>query len=326
MTDSESEGGLRDLSVGSAAVEVRGARRSFGDRVALNGVDLSLRPAGIYGLLGPNGAGKTSLVRAISGRLALEAGTIRVAGRDPTASPEARRALGLVPQEIALYPELSARENLEIFGALMGLRRSQRRTAVEWLLGRIQLSDRAEDRVETLSGGMRRRLNIAAGVVHRPQVLLLDEPTVGVDPAARDAIHRLLLELKREGMAILLTTHDLEQAAELADVVGILIDGEIRAEGRHDELVRQVFGDGKELIVSLASEPGGQGRSRLEGQGLRSSRDGRVWTGRLAGGLDDLSGLGARLEQEGLAVAELRVREPGLRGVFFHHAGREIEA
>jgi len=173
---------------------------------------------------------------------------------------------------------------------------------------------------------MKRRLNVAAGVIHRPRVLLLDEPTVGVDPAAREDIHELLFDLRRDGLAILLTTHDLEQASELADRVGILIDGRLRAEGRVTDLVGEVFGGAKELLVILATAPGRSGLEHLKTAGLEPSRDRRVWTSLLRGGLEDLSAFSSELEAAGLEVEEVRVREPSLRGVFFRLAGREIDA
>jgi ABC-2 type transport system ATP-binding protein len=307
-------------------LEVSGARRGFGVRRALDGVDLMLDRGEIYGLLGPNGAGKTTLVRAVSGRVRLEAGTVRLMGDDPVIHRKARSRLGLVPQEIALYGELTARENLEIFGRLMGLGRGDARAAGGRLLDLIGLADRADEVVAALSGGMKRRLNVAAGVIHRPSVLLLDEPTVGVDPAARESIHDLLRDLRRDGLAILLTTHDLEQAAELCDRIGMLIEGSIRAEGSVSEMVREFFGDGRELLVTLKREPSSGGRQHLDDRGLTPSRDERVWTGRLKRGLEDLSALAAGLERAGLEVDEVRIREPGLRGVFFRLAGREIDA
>jgi ABC-2 type transport system ATP-binding protein len=307
-------------------LEVAGAKRFFGDRAALDGVDLTLERGEIYGLLGPNGAGKTSLVQAICGRLRLDMGWVRVCGEDPSISATARRRLGLVPQDLALYPELSARENLEIFGRLLGLGSAEAREVTTRVLDRIGLSDRASDRVQTLSGGMKRRLNVAAGVIHHPQVLLLDEPTVGVDPAARESIHDLLLDLRNDGLAIVLTTHDLEQAAEMADRVGVLIDGRIRAEGRVEDLIREIFGDGKELIVVLSEAPDQLGRDRLVAEGLQPSHNDEVWTGRIRGGLDDLSAVTKASASAGVSVKEVRVREPGLRGVFFRLAGREIDA
>ena len=323
--DNARESSRRPSAVGHPVLEVRGARRRFGDREALCGVDLDLGPGSIYALLGPNGAGKTTLLRSVCGRLALDSGSIRLDGRDPVGSPDVRRALGFVPQEIALFPDLTARENLEIFGGLMGLERRAARRAAESLLDRIRLKQRADDLVRTLSGGMKRRLNIAAGVVHRPSVLLLDEPTVGVDPSAREGVHDLLRELRSDGLAILLTTHDLAQAAELADVIGVLIDGRIHAQGPLDDLLGLVFDGGKEVVVTLHEEPPEAARSRLIEDGFQPARAGNVWTGRLRGGLSDLSSIGRQLEEAGLPVAEVRVREPSLQGVFFHFAGRDID-
>jgi ABC-2 type transport system ATP-binding protein len=173
---------------------------------------------------------------------------------------------------------------------------------------------------------MRRRLNIAAGVLHRPDLLLLDEPTVGVDPGAREAVHEVLTALRREGMAILLTTHDLEQAETLADRVGIVADGRLLAEGPPARLVRELFGGAREIRLTLASEPRREQREHLEREGFRRASDAAVWSGSLEGGLDTLSSLGARLAESGLAVTELRVREPGLRGVFLRLAGRELDS
>jgi ABC-2 type transport system ATP-binding protein len=311
---------------GRSVLRVRGARKAYGDRVALDGVDLSIDAGRIVCLLGPNGAGKTTLLRSMCGRVRLDSGSVELFGESPLDNPRVRRHLGFVPQEIALYPDLTARENLEIFGGLMGLGRTEAVRSAESLLDTTRLAHRADDAVQTLSGGMKRRLNIAAGVVHRPKVLLLDEPTVGVDPAAREAIHDLLHELRDEGLAILLTTHDLDQAAELSDVIALLIGGLVRAVGPLSEHLEKVFGDTKEVIVALAEPPDASGRSLLDGEGFRASQSELVWTGRLTGGLGDLSALDAELRRSGLAVDELRVREPGLRGVFFHHAGREIDS
>ncbi len=280
----------------------------------------------IYGLLGPNGAGKTSLVRAISGRLRLDDGTVLVCGGDPARDPRARRQLGLVPQDIALYADLTARENLEIFGRLMGLSAADTREAARVLLATIELEERADDRVATLSGGMRRRLNVAAGVIHRPRLLLLDEPTVGVDPAAREAIHDLLLQLRRDGMAILMTTHDLDQVADLADRVGVLIDGRLHAEGTVRDLIREQFGDGRELILRLRQPPSGDSLTALETRGFSPSEDQRIWSARVDSSMTGLQTVSAGLEAAGLAIEEIRIREPGLRGVFFRLAGREIDA
>jgi ABC-2 type transport system ATP-binding protein len=306
-------------------LEIRGAGKSYGPRVALTDVSLSVRRGEILALLGPNGAGKTTLVRAVCGRIALDAGSVRIAGGDPRTDARVRRRFGIVPQEIALYPELTARENLEILGRLAGVPRRGVAEAVRHALEWADLAGRADDRVGTLSGGMKRRLNIVAGALHAPDLLVLDEPTVGVDPAAREALHRVLGSFRARGLALLLTTHDLDQAAELADRVVILVEGRVRAMGSPAGLVQDTFGGAKELRITLSADPDAAGRARLQAEGLESAGAPTRWSGRLAAGLENVSSLGERLTAGGLEIAELRVREPGLRGVFFRVTGRELE-
>jgi ABC-2 type transport system ATP-binding protein len=324
-SSSASPSGATASTVAPDVLVVRGARKRYGTRDALDGVDLTLRGGEVYALLGPNGAGKTTLIRAICGRVAIESGTVSLLGADPRCDLDARHRLGLVPQEIALYPFLTARENLEVLGRLAGVSRGEIGAAVERALDWTGLSDRAGDRAARLSGGMRRRLNIAAGTLHRPRLLLLDEPTVGVDPAARDDVHRMLRTLRDSGMAVLLTTHDLEQAEQLADRIGILVDGRIHREGTLEALVHESFGDDKELTLTLAEEAGEPGRAVLEGAGLAANADPVRWSGTWTGGLEALSGLDARMRSAGLSTTELRVRDPGLRGVFRKLIGRELE-
>jgi linearmycin/streptolysin S transport system ATP-binding protein len=187
-------------------LEIRDVVKSFGERRALDGVSLELRPGEILGLLGPNGAGKTTLVRSVVGRVRLQEGTVRVFGRAPD-DPASKASVGYVTQEIALYPLLSPAENLEAFGRFQGLRAAALDTAVEEGLRWTGLAERARERTERLSGGMKRRLNIAAGTVHGPRLLLLDEPTVGVDPQSRERIYGMIDELRRSGVSILYTTH-----------------------------------------------------------------------------------------------------------------------
>jgi ABC-2 type transport system ATP-binding protein len=310
----------------SPVLVVENARRAFGQRQALAGVGLSLRPGEIYALVGRNGAGKTTLIRAICGRTRLDAGSVRLGGADPAADPVARRRLGLVPQEIALYPDLTALENLEILGQLAGLPAAEARRRAREALNWIGLSDRASSRVATLSGGMKRRVNIAAGVLHEPALLLLDEPTVGVDPQARERIHEMLASLRARGMAILLTTHDLDQAALLADRIGILDDGVLRAEGTLSQLIATTLGHAREITVRLAAPPSGDAQRAVLAQlGLAlDPADPTRLAGLVAGDLADALAAGRRLAEAGLAAAELSVREPSLYGVFFHVTGKEL--
>ena len=222
-------------------LEIDGLARRYGEQDALRGVSLALHAGECLGLLGPNGAGKTTLVRAIAGRVRPDAGTITLLGR--TLQPGARagrESLGVVPQEIALYPLLTAAENLEVFGALQGVHGPALAERVEWGLVFSGLESRRDDRVEAFSGGMKRRLNIACSVLHRPEVLLLDEPTVGVDPQSRARIWHMLDELRAAGTSIVLTTHQLDEAETQCDRIVIIDHGQIIAQGTLAELVAAI--------------------------------------------------------------------------------------
>jgi len=206
-------------------------RKAFGSRVAVDGISLSLESGQILGLLGPNGAGKTTTVSMIAGLLRPDSGQVRVAGEALRGDSDPRKALiGLVPQDLALYDELSARDNLRFFGSLYDLGGAALDRAVAGALDFVGLADRARDRVETFSGGMKRRLNLAAGLLHDPKILLLDEPTVGVDPQSRSAIFDSLEELKRRGKALLYTTHYMEEASRLCDRIVIMDHGRVIAD------------------------------------------------------------------------------------------------
>ncbi|MCU0254766.1 MAG: ABC transporter ATP-binding protein [Acidobacteria bacterium] len=314
------------MAAGSPVLSVENARRAYGTRQALAGVSLTLAAGEIYALVGRNGAGKTTLIRAICGRARLDAGSVRLDGADPAADAAARRRLGLVPQEIALYPDLTALENLEVLGQLAGLPAAESRRRAREALNWIGLSDRASSRVSTLSGGMKRRVNIAAGVLHEPALLLLDEPTVGVDPQARERIHEMLASLRARGLAILLTTHDLDQAALLADRIGILDDGALRAEGTLSQLIASTLGRARELTVRLGAPPSGdRQQAAISRVGLAPDpAEPLKLQGIVAGEfVESVMALGTLVEA-GLLVLELSVREPSLYGVFFHVTGKEL--
>ena len=217
--------------------------RSFGDLKAVDGVSFRIAPGETYGLLGPNGAGKTTTISMVAGLIAADAGTVTVAGQAMTPRTiEPKRHLGLVPQELAIYPDLTGRENLTLFGRLQGLRGQELKKRVEEVLDLIGLLDRAKDRSKEYSGGMKRRLNIGIGLLNRPTLLILDEPTVGVDPQSRNAILESVEALAGEGMAVLYTTHYMEEAERLCDRIGIIDSGRLQAEGTRDELVRLTGG------------------------------------------------------------------------------------
>jgi ABC-2 type transport system ATP-binding protein len=220
---------------------VEAAVKRFDTVHALDGVGLSVRAGELVGLLGPNGAGKTTLIKAIAGRLALDGGTVSIFGRARRRG-DPRPELGVVPQELAIYDLLTARENLEVFGALYGVSGPRLRERVTWALGWADLADRADEPVKRFSGGMKRRLNIACGMLHAPALLLLDEPTVGVDPQSRERIYEMLGSLRATGVSIVLTTHQLEEAERRCDRVVIIDHGRIVADGTVPELVQRALG------------------------------------------------------------------------------------
>jgi ABC-2 type transport system ATP-binding protein len=212
-------------------LELKNLRKTYGDLVAVDNVSFVLERGQLMGLLGPNGAGKTTTVSLIAGLITPDAGEVRISGRRLTGdSDPLKRRIGLVPQDLALYDELTARENLRFFGSLYGVTGASLGTATAAALELVGLSDRIGDRVKTFSGGMKRRLNLAAGLLHDPDILLLDEPTVGVDPQSRNAIFDNLEELKRRGKALLYTTHYMEEAERLADRIVVIDHGRVVAD------------------------------------------------------------------------------------------------
>ncbi|MBB5202750.1 ABC-2 type transport system ATP-binding protein [Inhella inkyongensis] len=222
-------------------LEAQGLHKRYGERVAVQAVSLQVRAGELVALLGPNGAGKSSTVGMVSGLLRPDAGQVRVAGAAlDQATDSAKRRIGLVPQEIALFEDLSARTNLQVLGGLYGLDRASATARADALLAWVGLSERAKDKPAHFSGGMKRRLNIAGALMHDPDLILLDEPTAGVDPHSRNAIFELLEQLKRQGKALIYTTHYMEEAERLADRIVIIDHGQVVAEGRLPELLAQL--------------------------------------------------------------------------------------
>ena len=231
-------------------IEVTELRKSYGDLIALDGVSLKARSGRIFGLLGPNGAGKSTLIGCISGLLQPTAGRVSVLGHDVVSDPiAARRRLGVVPQELAIYEDLSARENLDFWGRAYGLRGTQLKQRINQVLNDIGLLDRAAEPCKTFSGGMKRRLNFGCGIVHQPQALLLDEPTVGVDPQSRERLLALVRNQLGGGTCVLYTTHYMEEAEQLCDELAIVDHGRVIAAGTVDEL-RAMMGENDVLKLS----------------------------------------------------------------------------
>jgi len=293
------------------------AYKTFGAVRALNGASLELRAGELLGLLGPNGAGKTTLLRAVTGRIRLDRGTIELMGRCLT-DAERRRGLGIVPQEIALYPLLTARENLDAFGRLHGVAPGLLRARVDWALEWTGLAERARAPVRSFSGGMKRRLNIACGVLHEPQVVLLDEPTVGVDPQSRERIYEMLARLRAAGASLLLTTHQLEEAEGRCDRVVIIDRGQAIASGTVPELVQRTVGGGREVVLTLDRplDP--------TPEGLEAGVHRAQVRAQIADIGSELTALLARMQALGHRVEDIEVRRHGLHAVFLHLTGKEL--
>jgi ABC-2 type transport system ATP-binding protein len=248
MTAHATARGSAAATARDAVLELVGLGKDYGARTAVHAIDLTLSRGEIFGLLGPNGAGKTTTISMACGVVPPSRGTARIAGADiRTRTFDAKRAIGLVPQDLALYDELSPRQNLAFFGQLYGLAGGELARRIDWALGIAGLTDRAGDLVKTFSGGMKRRLNLAAGLIHEPTLLVLDEPTVGVDPQSRRHIFEAIRGLRERGMTILYTSHYMEEVEELCDRVAIMDAGRIVASGAIDELTAQHTTGGLEI-------------------------------------------------------------------------------
>jgi ABC-2 type transport system ATP-binding protein len=278
-----------------------------------------------YGLLGPNGAGKTTTISMVCGLLSRDAGHVSLQGRElDTGTVDVKAAVGFVPQEIALYPDLTARENLRFFGKLYGLSGRTLQARSDRILNTIGLADRGNERTDTFSGGMKRRLNIGLGMLNDPALLVLDEPTVGVDPQSRNAILDAVENLASEGMAVLYTTHYMEEAERLCDRVGILDEGTLQAEGTRRELIA-LIGERDRLRVDARGDLRAAAAGALTVEGVEEAvpRD---------GGLDvlardvrgSLAAIVRAIDATGSSITSMVVEEPNLEAVFLHLTGKAL--
>lgn len=283
---------------------------------ALKDVSFGLGVGEKLALLGPNGAGKTTAVRCISGRVTPDRGHIELQGKRLPVRGH-REALGFVPQDLAIYPDLSTKENLEAFGRFHGLRGATLRRAVDWALEWTGLDDRSHHQPKTFSGGMKRRVNIACGVMHRPSVVLLDEPTVGVDPQSRERIFQMLEQLRQDGTSILLTTHHLDEAETQCDRIVIIDHGEVIANGTLNELVSDTIGTNRRVTVRL-TRPLRSTNGFVMDETLTQVR---AEIGDVA---SELPGLLTKINREGGVIDDVEVRPPSLHAVFLHLTGREL--
>lgn len=298
--------------------------KRYGSLKAVDGISLDVREGELFGFLGPNGAGKTTTLSMISGLLRPDEGTVTLNNIDVWQSPkEAKRFLGLVPQDVALYEELNAMENLKFWGGLYGLPKAELKKNIQEILERVGLADRIKEPIRKYSGGMKRRLNLAIGLVHKPKVILLDEPTVGIDPQARNNIMEVIRGIAREGNTIIFTTHHLEEAESLCERIAIMDHGKILATGTVDELAK-VAGD--EDIVTIRG-----GFTSQTFQSVFSSSEIHILK------IEDnharfsfkenhinIASLVQKLTEAQINIEDISVQKPSLESVFLKLTGREL--
>jgi len=302
-------------------IQIESVTQRYGPTVALDNVSLEIASGEFFGLLGPNGAGKTTLMSLLSGFRSTTAGTIRFDGREFTPGDFAtRRKIGLVPQSIALYTDMTADENLSIFGRLSGLSGGVLKTRMTAVLEAVQLADRRREPVKNFSGGMQRRLNLAAALLHEPEILLCDEPTVGVDPQSRNAIFDLLESINESGTTIIYSTHYMEEAERLCSRIGVIDHGRILALGTLEELLEQLPFEEEVRFAAHHASPDLIGTARRLGEVVEEDGVCRL-----------RPGTGARLseffrasEDLGLPARMFSLKRPGLEDVFLHLTGRTM--
>ena len=307
------------------AIIIQDLHKSFGDVQAVQGISLEVERGEIFSLLGPNGAGKSTTISMLSCLLEPTKGDALVMGHSIVREPaEVKAAIGVVPQEIALYPDLSARENLTFWGKMYGLRGAALKTRVDEVLALIGLADRQKDRVSKFSGGMKRRVNIGIALLHRPQVLYMDEPTVGIDPQARRNILDSVVELNRQGTTVLYTTHYMEEAQELSHHIAIMDRGKVIAYGTHHELVK-IVGEQDRITLTINAESARVLESwrATEGVTQLSAEDGTI-TLLVADSNLVLPRLFEAAGRSGVRITSVEIQEPNLEAVFLHLTGRAL--
>lgn len=305
-------------------VHARGLRKTFGDLAAVDGIDVDVAPGESFGLLGPNGAGKSTTMRMIGAVSSRTAGDLTVLGLDPdTHGPEIRSRLGVVPQEDNLDTELRVRDNLLVYGRYFGLPRRTCAERADELLEFAQLTEKSREKVDKLSGGMKRRLTIARALINRPRILMLDEPTTGLDPQARHVLWDRLFRLKEQGTTLLLTTHYMDEAEQLCDRLVVVDHGRVMAEGSPSELIRA---HSTREVVELRF---GASRNAEAAERLRTALDGQVQRtevlpDRVLLYADDGEGVLEHVARTGLAPTTSLVRRSSLEDVFLRLTGRSL--
>jgi len=307
------------------AIEVLDLHRYFGETMAVQGISFNVQQGEIFSLLGPNGAGKTTTISMLSCLLRPNEGDARVMGNSiRTNQMEVKAALGVVPQEIALYEDLTARENLTFWGKMYGLRGTALKTRVEEVLEVIGLRERAKERVSKYSGGMKRRVNIGVALLHKPRVIYMDEPTVGIDPQSRRNILDSVVALKDQGMTVLYTTHYMEEAQELSDHIGIMDHGKLIACGAHEELVKLV-GQQTRIDLALNIPPENILNTWQNVEGVtRISVENETVTILAQDSNRTLPRLFESASSQSARITSVNIQEPNLEAVFLHLTGRAL--
>jgi ABC-2 type transport system ATP-binding protein len=311
----------------AAILEVKNLVKKYGDLAAVKGISFDIQEGEIFSLLGPNGAGKTTTISVLSTLYTPTSGDATIGGQSVSKEPMAvRNLIGLVPQELALYDDLSARENLLFWGKMYGLSGRALRGRVAEVLEQIGLADRARERVKAYSGGMKRRVNIGIGLLHKPRLLFMDEPTVGIDPQSRRAILDSVKDLNKQGMTVLYTTHYMEEAQELSDRVGIIDHGELIALGTQAELTRQV-GENDTLILHI--DEGQDGSSLVDAVRsvsgvLRADMTNHTVAVIAPEAEDIMAPVIIKANELGIKIRSVDVKEPNLEAVFLHLTGRAL--
>ncbi len=308
-------------------LEVKDLKKNYGDFAAVKGITFDIKEGEIFSLLGPNGAGKTTTISMLSTLYTPTAGDASIGGHSISKEPMAvKQIIGVVPQELAIYEDLTARENLIFWGQMYGLSGTSLNSRVDEVLEQIGLVDKAKNQVKTYSGGMKRRVNIGVGLLNKPRLLFMDEPTVGIDPQSRRAILDTVKDLNRQGMTVLYTTHYMEEAEELSNRVGIIDHGELIALGTQDELTRQV-GQTDTLILHIGENEDtkalAQALKRLDGvlEAIAVDHEISIVTPRAE---DVLATVIGAASERGIKIHSIDIREPNLEAVFLHLTGRAL--
>ncbi len=305
------------------ALEVKDIDVLYGKTRILRGLSFDANNGELIGIIGPNGAGKTTLIKTICGLVAPKSGQVCVNGNAISRGVDSRKFIGFVPQSIGLYPHLTAAENLRVFAGYCGLKRKEIPARVGEALVRVGMAHRAESIVGELSGGMKRRINFAAAILHDPAVLILDEPTAGVDTPARDAIHKTAKDLTETGMTVMLITHELDAAEHYCDRILILEDGQKRGFGAPESLLADAFKDQKECVVTLQHKPSTEVHDALRAQGFGLTEHPRQFHKMISEG--HLAGIDAKLSAAKIDIRELVIREPGLGSLMYHLCHKPVE-